>query len=144
MLGRRKDDTVVEMSKSVCIPDTQVCMQVCRLGPGGHTSVHGKPVCARYKLAYTLGKWACKLVLRSKAFELDIPACIRACILACILACTLAYTPACIRACIPACIPACTPACTPACIPACIPGRRSSLADDDMLDQQQRQQLKWR
>jgi hypothetical protein len=56
MLGRRKDDTVVKMSKSVCIPDTQVCMRVCRLGPGGHTLVHDKPVCARYKLAYTLGK----------------------------------------------------------------------------------------
>jgi hypothetical protein len=55
MLGRRKD-TVVETSKSVCIPDTQACMRVCRLGPGGHTLVHDKPVCARYKLAYTLGK----------------------------------------------------------------------------------------
>jgi hypothetical protein len=79
---------VVETSKSVCIPDTQACMQVCRLGPGGRTLAHGKPVCARYKLAYTLGKWACKLVRRSTAFELDIPAC----------------TPACIRACTPACI----------------------------------------
>ena len=84
---------MVETSKSVCIPDTQACMQVCRLGPGGHTLVHGKPVCARYKLAYTLGKWACKLVLRSKAFELDIPACIRACTPVYTLACT----PACIR-----------------------------------------------
>jgi hypothetical protein len=55
MLGCKKN-TVVETSKSVCIPDTQACMRVCRLGPGGHTLVHDKPVCARYKLAYTRGK----------------------------------------------------------------------------------------
>jgi hypothetical protein len=55
MLGRRKD-TVVETSKSVCVPDTQACMRVCKLVPGGHTLVHGKPVYVRYKLAYTLGK----------------------------------------------------------------------------------------
>jgi hypothetical protein len=115
MLGRRKD-TVVEMSKLVCIPDTQVCMRVCRLGPGGYTLVHGKPVYARYKLAYTLGKWVCKMVLRSTAFEFDIPACTPACIRACIPAYTLACTPACTPACIRACIPAYTLACTPACI----------------------------
>ena len=111
MLGRRKD-TVVEMSKSVCIPDTQACMRVCRLVPGGHTLFHGKPVYVRYKLAYTLGKWVCKLVLRSTAFELDILACTPACIRACIPAYTPAYTPACT----PACIRAYTLACTPACI----------------------------
>jgi hypothetical protein len=118
MLGRRKD-TVEETSKSVCIPDTQARMRVCRLGPGGHTLVRGKPVCARYKLACILGKWVCKLVLRSTVFEFDIPAC------------TLA------------CIPACTLACTPACTPACILDRESSSTDNRELGQQQRQQLEW-
>ncbi len=55
MLGCKKN-TVVETSKSVCIPDTKACMRVCRLGLGGHTLVHDKPVCAQYKLAYTLDK----------------------------------------------------------------------------------------
>jgi hypothetical protein len=123
MLGRMKD-TGVETSKSVCIPDTQACMRVCRLGLGGHTLVHGKPVCARYKLACILGKWVCKLVLRSTVFELDIPAC------------TLA--------CIPACTLACTPACTLACTPACVLDRESSSTDNRELGQQQRQQLKRR
>ena len=110
---------MVEMSKSVCIPDnTEACKRVCRLGPGGHKLVHDKLVCARYKLACILGKWAYKLVLGSTAFELDIPAC----------------TPACTA-----------PVYTPACTPACTPGRRSSLADGNrVLDQQQRQQSKRR
>jgi hypothetical protein len=119
MLGRMKD-TVVETSKSVCIPDTQACMRVCRLGPGGHTLVRGKPVCARYKLAYTLGKLACKMVRRSTVFDLDILACIRAC------------------------IPVYTPACIPACTRVCIPDRENNSADNKVLGQQQQQQLKLR
>jgi hypothetical protein len=95
-------------------------MRVCRLGLGGHTLVHGKPVCARYKLAYTLGKLACKKVQRSTAFDLDIPACIRAC------------------------IPAYTLACIPACTRVCIPDRENNSADNKVLGQQQQQQLKLR
>ena len=149
MLGRKKD-IVVETGKRVCIRDTQACLRVDRLEQGEHMLVHGRLVCARYKLACILGKMVCKLVLGSTAFELDIPVYTPVCIPAYTPACTLACIPVCTLACIPACIPACTPACTPVCIPAytpvCTPAciRGSSSADNRVLGQQKRQQLKRR
>ena len=44
----------------------------------------------------------------------------------------------------PVCIPAYIPACTPVCTPVCIPGRGSSLADNNVSDQQPRRQSKRR